>query len=76
MKMPLFSDLCERPLNSVKNLVQNAGGECDGNRGAAAVNRHSGTQPAGLFIDLNGGAASLQAYDLPDQPIGPTYTIS
>ena len=50
-----FRDRLQRPLNTVKNVIQNTGAQRDGHGIARAVDDLTGLYSAGLLVDLDGG---------------------
>lgn len=63
-----FLDRLERPLDAVKDIVENAGTERRTQRAAGRIYRLARPQPGCLLIHLNGGFLIIDADDLASEP--------
>ncbi len=54
-------------LDAVEDALQQARPQLDGEGHAGAINGSAGTQPCGLFVDLDGEDVALQSDDFADQ---------
>ena len=55
-----FLERCKRALNSVVNLGQEAGAQCDGQRFFGVQHRFARTNTRGVFVHLNNGLVTVQ----------------